>query len=376
MPGASKSGIARRALHVALDRLARLFDDTGAETLDLPFLYPAEALLDLYGEDLRSRAFVYGDAERGDELCLRLDFTVPVAMHHRAGGWERAAAYTYQGPVFRRQPANADRPVEYLQAGVERFGDCDIAGTDAAVFLTLRSGLVSLGIQDPVATLGDLSIVLAVLDALDMPEHRRAALKRHLWRPVRFQDLIERACQPDMPGTLRQQAFSATPDALRAMIHASGDDVGLRDIADVTARLASLKQRMSDTPMPDADARLISAVLKVRGPADAASVRIRDLTQAAGLDISETLERFDARLSLLLEQGCPAESLMFDAGFGRSLEYYDGFVFELRASGGDVHPPLAGGGRYDAMTVRLGADAPVPAVGGILRPEAVLEVLA
>ena len=39
-----------------------------------------------------------------------------------------------------------------------------------------------------------------------------------------------------------------------------------------------------------------------------------------------------------------------------------------------LHPPLAGGGRYDAMTVRLGAARPVPAVGGMIRPEAVLAV--
>ena len=35
-------------------------------------------------------------------------------------------------------------------------------------------------------------------------------------------------------------------------------------------------------------------------------------------------------------------------------------------------PPLAGGGRYDAMTRRLGAAAPVPAVGAMIRPEAVI----
>ena len=54
----------------------------------------------------------------------------------------------------------------------------------------------------------------------------------------------------------------------------------------------------------------------------------------------------------------------------------DIFVFEFRVAGGEVHPPLAGGGRYNAMTVRLGAPEAVPAIGGIIRPEAVLEVLA
>ena len=105
-------------MHAALDRLSRLFQDGGAVPLDLPLLYPGEELLNLYGEDLRTRAFVHGDAERGEELCLRPDFTVPVALVHRDGGWDREAAYTYQGPVFRRQ-SETDRPVEYLQTGIE-----------------------------------------------------------------------------------------------------------------------------------------------------------------------------------------------------------------------------------------------------------------
>ena len=360
---------------MALGQLTELFGTTGAVALDLPYLYPAEELLDLYGEDLRARAFVYGDAERGDELCLRPDFTVPVALHHRTGGWEQAASYTYQGSVFRRQPTDADRPVEFLQSGIERFGDADVAETDAAVFLTLRRGLETLGISDPLATLGDLSIVLAVLDALDMPTHRREALKRHLWRPARFQDLIRRACKPDASSDVRQAAFESDAEGRAAMIGSSGEDIGLREIREVEARLASLKARLEDAPMSERDAHLIADLLKVQGPAPGAAQRMRDLTEAAGIDIGQALTQFETRLALLVDQGCPAASLFFDAGFGRSLEYYDGFVFELRASGGDTHPALAGGGRYDAMTLRLGAGEPVPAVGGIVRPEAVLEVL-
>ena len=78
-------------------------------------------------------------------------------------------------------------------------------------------------------------------------------------------------------------------------------------------------------------------------------------------------------MEALSQQGIDPNNLMFDANFGRNLEYYDGFVFEMRVQGGEAHPPLAGGGRYDALTVRLGAESPVPAIGGIIRPEAVLE---
>lgn len=375
MLGRVRSGAERQAIHVALDRLGQLFRDGGAVPLDLPLLYPGEELLDLYGEDLRTRAFVYGDAERGEELCLRPDFTVPVALVHRDGGWDREAAYTYRGPVFRRQ-SEADRPVEYLQTGIERFGETDIAATDVSVFMTLRSGLQALGIAEPVATIGDLSIVLSVLDALDMPDARRVALKRHLWRPARFQDLIRRACNGGACSDDRQQALEATPEARMQLIHAAAEVVGAREARDVADRLQRLADRRREPQMPEADAALISSILKVRGPVSTATARLRELTEAACIDIGEALARLKARSLLLLEHGCPPESIAFDAAFGRTLEYYDGFVFEFRATEGGVHPPLAGGGRYNAMTLRLGAPRAIPAIGGIIRPEAVLEVLA
>jgi ATP phosphoribosyltransferase regulatory subunit len=59
--------------------------------------------------------------------------------------------------------------------------------------------------------------------------------------------------------------------------------------------------------------------------------------------------------------------LAFEASHGRtSLEYYDGFVFSFH--GPEGLPPVASGGRYDALTAVLGQGASIPAVGGVIRP--------
>ncbi len=64
----------------------------------------------------------------------------------------------------------------------------------------------------------------------------------------------------------------------------------------------------------------------------------------------------------------------FEASFGRtSMEYYDGFVFGFIAR--DDLPPVATGGRYDALTAVLGQGRAIPAVGGVIRPD-LLEALA
>ena len=76
------------------------FAAQGAVIVEPPVLQPAELLLDLYGEDIRGRAYVTSDALRGEQM-LRPDFTVPVVQMHMAHGAE-PARYTYAGTVFRK----------------------------------------------------------------------------------------------------------------------------------------------------------------------------------------------------------------------------------------------------------------------------------
>jgi ATP phosphoribosyltransferase regulatory subunit len=66
---------------------------------------------------------------------------------------------------------------------------------------------------------------------------------------------------------------------------------------------------------------------------------------------------------LIEKNGVDLSRARFETGFGRTLEYYTGFVFELRASGGGTDSTFAGGGRYDGLLQSLGAKARVPAVG-------------
>lgn len=375
MLGRPRTGAAQGALNDALSLLAGLFAGAQYEALAPPYIFPADTLLDVYGEDLRARAFIFADAGRGNELCLRPDFTGPVALAHGAGGWNRQAAYAYQGPVFRNQPQGQGRPVEYVQAGIERFGDTDAADADAAVFVLLHRALAALGIGRPLATVGDLSIPFAALDALGMPARRREALHRHFWRPARFQAVLTRS---QAPAPFRQGLFEAAGDPARiaAMMAAAGEPLGLRSAGEVAERAAALAVEAAEPRMPAADARLIGEIMAVRGPATAAAEHLRAVSRGAGLDIDAAIARFEARLSAIEAEGIPLDDLSYDAAFGRNLEYYDGFVFEMRARNMADHPPLSGGGRYDALTVKLGAAAPVSAVGGMIRPEAVLEARA
>ena len=120
-------------------RLRAYFETAGASPVESAILQPADALLDLYGEDIRARAYVTADPLRG-ELMLRPDFTVPVVLDHMAGGAD-PARYTYSGEVFRKQENDPDRPNEYFQVGFEIFDDQKFGVSDFAQQVNYRRAL-------------------------------------------------------------------------------------------------------------------------------------------------------------------------------------------------------------------------------------------
>ena len=359
--------------------LAEHFETAGCIPLSLPHLFPAETLLELYGEDLRSRAFLFPGSGIGEELALRPDFTIPVVLEHASLGWPAARRYSYQGPVFRRQEPGSARPFEYLQAGIECIGTDRRPETDSEVLKLILSGLEALGVKDGITiTTGDLGIPFALLDALEMPPQRRETLRRHFWRPERFHALIAEAVAGQTPPSpLRQELLRSAGNliAVEQLAASKGEIIGARDVTEIVERARALAALSDLPPMPGEQAGLIEEVLDIRADPETALRALRDLAQSASVDIANALDRLERRLEAIARSGIDTRALVFDASFGRSLEYYDGFVFEIVVTERTDLPPLAGGGRYYMMTERLGASRPVPAAGGMIRPEAVLSFL-
>jgi len=368
------------ALNVVASEIAAVIAEAGYQPIDPALLQPADLLLDLYGEDMRARAFLIADPVAG-EMCLRPDFTVPVCLAHlQNGGGE--ARYGYMGRVFRRQTPGSGRPAEYLQTGVELIGATDHAAADAEVFALIRDALKWSGAGETVVRTGDLGVAFALLDAVEMPGRWRAALKRHFWRPARFhQMLAEYAGEAGEIGAERaallDRVAGLAPAKARAEVAAALKErgipaLGARTNMEIAERLLALAEDRAEPRIPAEKVDAVEAALAVNGPSGEALARLRALTAEAGLDIAPALDAMEARLAALDAKGVDAAALPFDAAFGRLLEYYDGFVFEFAASDRPDEPPLGGGGRYDAMLSKLGGNGS-GAVGGMIRPESVLD---
>lgn len=358
---------AKAAIRAEGARLLQAFLQAGAVPVETDLLQPAETLLDLYGEDIRARAYVTDDPVRG-EMMLRPDFTVPVVQAHMAHGAE-PARYAYLGEVFRKQDRHSGRASEYLQVGFEVFDRSSPEVADAEVFALFAGLLADLHLR-PVT--GDIGILMAAVRGLETSDRRKAALLRHIWRPQRFKALLDRfAGRAPIPAArvrLLERLAAGTPAAL---IEEAGSFVGLRSADEITARAEALVADAATPPIKATEAALLYDLLNLEAPAAAALAHLRGITPMLPA-IAPAVDRFATRLEALAKRGVDVDRLAFEASHGRtSLEYYDGFVFSFHAEG---LPPVASGGRYDALTAVLGAGAFIPAVGGVIRPELVAKL--
>ncbi len=340
------------------------FEAAGAQVVDPPLLQPAETLLDLYGEDIRARAYVTSDALRGEQM-LRPDFTLPVVQMHMREGAE-PARYTYSGEVFRRQEHDPDRANEYVQVGYEVFDRDDPAGADAEVFSLFALQLRGLPLR---AATGDIGILIAAVEGLRTTDRRKAALMRHLWRPRRFRTLLDRFAGR-RPAPEQRDALLDTAEPLAT----DAPMIGKRRKAEIEARIDALREDRAAPPISDNELVGLETLLNVRETMPFALEQLRDV--AVDLpQITPALDRLEARVAALQARGVDVGRLDFEASYGRtSMEYYDGFVFGFYAEGRPDLPPVATGGRYDALTRRLGNGAEIPAIGGVIRPDLMLEI--
>lgn len=355
------------AYRAETERLLRYFESAGAIRIDVDVLQPAGTLLDLYGEDIRARAFVTTDPVKG-ELMLRPDFTVPVAEMQikRAAG---PACVTYAGLVFRKQAPQSSRAREFLQVGCEIFGESCRSDADAEVFALMHKAVASLRLN---AVAGDLGVLLSAVDSLSTTQARKAALKRHIWRPFKFKSLIDAYSGK---GGDAERAQRLDPSAAERLIDSAGPMIGIRSKSEILERIEAIADETRAAPLMPTEVEALSQILGVRGDHRSALDQLRAIQRKLpGIELS--LDGFENRLKALKSHGLDPSKISFEASYGRTtLEYYDGFVFGFIPESGYEAPPIVSGGRYDYLTRQLSGADSFPAVGGVVRPEAAVSLM-
>jgi ATP phosphoribosyltransferase regulatory subunit len=352
------------------EALVAHYERAGYARVAPSILQPAEPFLDTSGEDIRRRMFLTADPD-GNELCLRPDLTIPVSRDYLAStNAGEAAGFCYLGPVFRHR---GEAPAEFVQAGLESFARRDTAAADAEVFALGLEATAHYGIATPEIRMGDVGLFAALIAALDLaPAWKRRLVKDFNRTGSLAHDLdqltdpaaLER---PDYQGVLAAMAGS-DPKAAHALVTdllsiAGINAVGGRSIGEIADRFLEQAALGASSGLPRATRALIEQFLAISGDPDEAADALRTLASENGLDLSAALDLFESRTGFLAAQGVEVARIKFSTAFGRGLDYYTGFVFELHDPDKRVARQLVAGGRYDGLLTRLGAHEPIPAVG-------------
>ncbi len=340
----------------------------GYARLDPPVLQPAEPFLDLSGEDIRRRMFLTDDPD-GRELCLRPDLTIPVSRDYlQSDTAGKAASFCYLGMVFRHREG---APSEFLQAGIESFGRSDKTAADAEMLALGLEATTQYGITAPQIRMGDVGLFAAFIAALDLAPAWKRRLIKDFNRKASLAHDLDQLTLAAANGSKEYQGVLAAlagsdPKGAHALVTdllsiAGIATVGGRSVAEIADRFLEQAALNAPTRLPRQTRALIERFLSIKGDPDEAASELRALASDAKLSLEGALDLFETRTGFLAARGVDVGAMKFSTAFGRGIDYYTGFVFEL-------HDPrsnhaLVAGGRYDGLLTRLGARAPIPAVG-------------
>lgn len=374
------------ALEAQAGRITGAFVEAGYERVAPSIIQPADVFLDVVGESLRARTYVFTDQE-GAELCLRPDLTLPACRIYleRHPDAEAPARLCYNGSAFRFQPGggSAAHPREFRQAGIESFAAHDAAAADVEVFLLTLKAIRIAGVNQIQLRIGDLGLFTALLDKIEMPARWRTRLRHLFWRPDAFRAEMRRLSSvpaaaieglpPELVATLDPADPARAEELVADYLDAHKIElVGVRSAAEIAENLLAAVADARSRPLPKKAVDLIESYLAISGPVSTVADQVTALVKPHGIDLSDALEGFERRLALIAVGGFAIEDADFSAEFGRSFSYYTGFVFEVLSPRLGPKSPLAGGGRYDGMLKIAGAPKDVPAVGSAIYTERVL----
>ena len=350
-------------LGLEISRIGTIFTKAGLKEISVPSLLTASDLVDLYGEDLKLRAYTTSDPVKGEQI-LRPDFTVPILLKHLKGK-SLQAKYFYRGNVWRRQNFKSIIPNEQYQMGFEFFDNKknNSISSDVEAYLLISKILSKYKVN---SVTGDVQILTSAINELEISDYKKTSLKRHLWRPKRFMKLLDLYSKQKKNGRNIRSFKITNFSPWKEKLLESKSFYGVRTKTDIKERIEILERELSQDLIANSERNFLLKLMKFQSNLSEAPKSMSSLSMIGG-SFKKAIENFELRVGLLNEH-VDTKIVKFQVIYGlTTLEYYDGFVFGFQFDHGKF-PPIAQGGRYDSLYSSLSKKGrSLCAIGSMLR---------
>ncbi|MDR2720738.1 MAG: histidine--tRNA ligase [Puniceicoccales bacterium] len=301
----------QRILNYMFDTIRKTALTFGFEEYSSPVLEPIELLTAKSGSEIVEQLFNFMD-KGGRHVALRPEMTPVVArmVGQRINAMKKPIKWFNIAENFRYERPQKGRLRSFFQFNIDIFGESDYRA-DAEIILLTIAIMRNFGLCDFIVRLSD----------------------RHLWSlflsatGVKECDIGNILCVIDK---IDREGEEKTSAALRGIYP------NLNSLYDFIVEFKSV--------------RSVGALIEF--------FKTHNLFEFSG--ISERIDDLSALIGVLTDAGVD-KYVSIDFGIVRGLAYYTGFVFEFFDSGLSSRA-LAGGGRYDSLTEKLGYCS-IPAVG-------------
>lgn len=365
-------------MHKEMDKdpasIREFFINKGYTFCNPAMTIPADIVMNFMGEDVRNR-LLFTSSPGGDELCLRPDFTLPLAISY-INNELQANKFVYDGYAFRFPSINEKTRYcpEFRQIGIENFGDKNKIDAEGDVISQAYEILSSFYDDHLEIKISDISMFYQLLDHLNIDTHLFNRFRRLYWRGLsatEIKDSIKKIINTRFDIKPRLDLIEEYKNNNLSSIAfiqklAGSDDLSVfsgRQPDDIVKRYIDKSELSNNNTINDTVIEQITEFLSIKGNISKITQLLDNFQKKYHIDFAEGIENLENRIKILRKNQIPTDMIEFNATLSRKVEYYTGLVFEVRMKNKNKNEPIAIGGRYDKIFEQLGSKDPIPAVG-------------
>ena len=353
-----KQGLEKKRLKEDLSKkILNYFKKNKFNFTDLDLLIDTSLLTERSGEQFKKFTLTYKDLF-GKEISLRPDLTVSTALKYIQEKKNKEKKYCYYGSAYRLDK-NGDLKI-FDQIGCEIINSYNNKSEN----ILINSILEPLKkINNLEVILGDVGLFKILIESLELPARWKLRLVKNFSRIEYFEDMLKRL---ETNYDLDQQAVKLDTKRLKDLEKLDPNSIiGGRTISEIIKRFNKKIKDPRDDYKGKRNVKIIRDFLNINTSIKNTKSIISSFFSKNKLS-NLSINNYLRKIGRINKDIGKKYSVNFKTNFGRNTDYYTGVVFLAYVKKNSTIIELARGGEYNGLLRTLGYKKNVPAIGGAI----------